>query len=120
MVVGDAKVFPCFLTAVLINTTFFPKPQTTSLTCFSTGERRKYTGKKVLLDRVSNSQPPGHESDTLTTDIPEQRIVKMTKGIIVLSVKEFRAERNREGVCSVAVYQKHLKRLGELIIFEPW
>ena len=28
----------------------------------------KYTGKKFCLDRVSNSQPPGHEPDTLTTD----------------------------------------------------
>ena len=27
---------------------------------------------------------------------------------------------NREYVDSVAVYQKHLTRLGELIIFEPW
>ena len=28
--------------------------------------------------------------------------------------------RNREYVYSVAVYQKYLTRLGELIIFEPW
>ena len=27
---------------------------------------------------------------------------------------------NREYACSVAVYQKYLKRLGELIAFEPW
>ena len=27
---------------------------------------------------------------------------------------------NREYVHSVAVYQKYLTRLGELIIFEPW
>ena len=42
------------------NTTLFPKPPTTFLTCFSRGERRKYTGKK----------PPDHESDTLTTEPP--------------------------------------------------
>ena len=38
------------------NTTFFPKPPTTFLTCFR-GERRKYAGKKVHLKWVSNSQP---------------------------------------------------------------
>ena len=27
-------------------------------------------GKKVCLNRVSNSKPPGHESDTLTTEPP--------------------------------------------------
>ena len=30
----------------------------------------KYAGKKVSPNRVSNSQPPGHESDTLTTELP--------------------------------------------------
>ena len=33
-------------------------------------ERRKYAGKKFRLTRVSNSQPPGHESDMLTTEPP--------------------------------------------------
>ena len=28
--------------------------------------------------------------------------------------------KNRENEYSVAVYQKYLTRLGELIIFEPW
>ena len=40
------------------------------LTCFCRGERRKYAGKKVRLNRGSNSQPPGHESVTLTTEPP--------------------------------------------------
>ena len=39
------------------------------LTCFM-GKSRKYAGKKVYLNKVSNSQPPGHESDTLTTEPP--------------------------------------------------
>ena len=52
------------------NTNFFPKPPTTFLTCFSKGERRKYARKKFRLNRVSTSQPPGHESDTLTTEQP--------------------------------------------------
>ena len=66
MVVGDAHVFPGFLTPVN-NTTFFPTPQTTFLTCFR-DERRKYAGKKLCFNQVSNSLPPGHESDTPTTE----------------------------------------------------
>ena len=69
MVVGDAHVFPSFLTAVL-TLLIIAKPPTTFLTCFCRGERRKYAGKKVRLNRGSNSQPPGHESDTLTTEPP--------------------------------------------------
>ena len=69
MAVGDAYVFPGFLTPVLAQL-FFPEPPTASLTCFCRGERRKYTGKKVRLNRGSNSQPPSHESDTLTNEPP--------------------------------------------------
>ena len=67
MAVGDAYVFPGFLTPVLTQI-FFPKPPTTFLTCFCRGERRKHAGKKCRLNLGSNSQPPGHESDTLTTE----------------------------------------------------
>ena len=69
MAVGDAYVFPGFLTPVLTQL-FFPKPPTTFLTCFCRGERRKYAGKKSRLNRGSNSQPPGLESDTLSTEPP--------------------------------------------------
>ena len=69
MAVGDAQVSPGFVTPVLTQL-FFPKPPTTFLTCFCRGERRKYAGKIVRLNRGSNSQPPGHESDTLTTEPP--------------------------------------------------
>ena len=69
MAVGDAYVFPRFLTPVLTQL-FFPKLPTTFLTCFCRGERRKYARKKSRLNRGSNSQPPGHESDTLTTEPP--------------------------------------------------
>ena len=69
MAVGDAYVFPGFLTPVLTQL-FFPKPPTTFLKCFCRGERRKYAGKKSHLNRGSNLQPPGHESDTLTTEPP--------------------------------------------------
>ena len=64
---GDAYVFPGFLTPVPTQF-FFPKPPTTFLTCFCRGERRKHAGKKSRLNQGSNSQPPGHESDTLTTE----------------------------------------------------
>ena len=69
MAVGDTYVFPGFLTPVL-TPLFFPKPPTTFLTCFCRGETRKYAAKKSRLNRGSNSQPPGHESDTLTTEPP--------------------------------------------------
>ena len=68
MALGDACVFLGFLTSVL--TQFFPKPPTTFLTYFSRGERRKYARNKVCLNQVSNSQPPGHESNKLTTEPP--------------------------------------------------
>ena len=69
MAVDDAHVFPGFLTPVLTQL-FFPKPPTNFLTCFCRGVRRKYAGKKSRLNRGSNSQPPGLESDTLTTEPP--------------------------------------------------
>ena len=69
MVVGDAHVFPGFLTPVSTQL-FFPKPQTTFLTNFCRGERPKYAGKKVHLNRGLNTQPLGHESDTLNTEPP--------------------------------------------------
>ena len=80
MAVGDAYVFPGFLTPVLTQL-FFPKPPNTFPTCFCRGERQKYAGKKSQLNWGSNSQPPGHESDMLTTEQPERvkgqdRVVK--------------------------------------------
>ena len=69
MAVGDAHVFPGYLTPVLTQL-LFPKPPTTFLTGFSRGERRKYARKKLRFNRRLNSQPPGHESDTLTTEPP--------------------------------------------------
>ena len=64
-------MFPDFLTPVLTQL-FFPKPPTTFLTCFCRDERRKYARKKSRLNRGSNSQPPGHESDKLTTEPPSR------------------------------------------------
>ena len=69
MAVVYTFVFPGFLKPVLTQL-FFPKPPTTFLTCFCRGERQKYAREKNCLNQGSNSQPPGHESDTLTTEPP--------------------------------------------------
>ena len=86
MAVGDAHMFPGFLTPVLPQL-FSPKPLTTFLTCFCRGERRKYAGKKVRLNRGSNSQPPGHESVTLTIE-PSGRAIKSLKRDVILKKKK--------------------------------
>ena len=62
-------MFPGFVTPVLTQF-FFPKPPATFLICFCRGERKKYDEKKVCLNQGSNSQPPFHESETLTTEPP--------------------------------------------------
>ena len=68
MAVDDAHVFTGFLTPV-ITPLFFPKPPTAFLTCFCRGERQKYAGKEVCLNRGSNSQSPLHEKK-MRTQIP--------------------------------------------------
>ena len=93
MAVGDAYVFPGFLTPVL-TLLFFPKPPTTFLTYFCRGERRKYAGKKIRLNRGSNSQPPGHESDTLTTEPPGRGHER--EGVDRETQRERERERERE------------------------
>ena len=87
MAVGDAYVFPGFLTPVLTQL-FFPKPPSTFPKCFCRGERRKYAGKKSRLNPGSNSQPPGHESDTLTTEPPV--IVQKTIRFMITKTKNTR------------------------------
>ena len=81
MAVGDAHVFPGFLIPVLTQL-FLPKPPTTFLTCFCRGERRKYAGKKVRLNRGSNSQPPDRESDTLTTELAGRGYNRMSNDLL--------------------------------------
>ena len=91
MAVGDAYVNPGFLTPVLTQL-FFRKPQTTFLTCFCRGERRKYAEKKSRLNRGSNSQPPGHESDTLTTEPPGRGTLNLDSSKILSFGKELTKE----------------------------
>ena len=66
MAVGDPHAFPGFLTSVLTQL-FFPK----QLTTFSHASAEVRGKKKVHLNQGSNSQPPGHESDTFTSEPPE-------------------------------------------------
>ena len=61
------RTYVSWLSHTSTNTTFLSKP-TDYFSC--RGERRKYAGNKSRLNRGSNSQPPGHESDTLTTEPP--------------------------------------------------
>ena len=92
MAVGDAYVFPGFLTPALTQL-FFPKPPTTFFTCFCRGGRRKYAGKKNRLNRGSNPQTPGHESDTLTTEPPGRARLsrELEDAWILLFTKSFSA-----------------------------
>ena len=46
------------------------KPPTTFLTYISRGYRQKYARLTVRLNRSRTQQPPGHESDKLTTELP--------------------------------------------------
>ena len=87
MAVGDAYVFPGFLTPVL-TLLFFPKPPTTFLPCFCRGERRKYAGKKVA-STGDRTQPLGHESDTLTTEPPGRGTSNLDKLFTVNAIGEF-------------------------------
>ena len=87
MAVSDAYVFPGYLTPVLTQL-FFPKPPTTFLTCFCRGEKRKYARKKSRLNRGSKSQPPGHESDMLTTEPPGRGAFNLDQAKILSFGKE--------------------------------
>ena len=114
-------VFPGFLTPVLTQF-FFPKPPNTILTCFCRGKRPKYARKKSRLNRGSNSQPPGHEYNTLTTDQTGQGdrqtdrqgkttclptlmrvdIIQMTQGSVLFRFgPEVKDINNNEETCSV-------------------
>ena len=96
MAVGDAHVFPGFHTPVLTQL-FFLKPPIAFLTCFSRDETRKYAGKKVRFNQVSNTQPPGHESDKLTTE-PPGRAVNTDPGVFCrVAIVEFTSIEKLDG-----------------------
>ena len=97
MAVGDAYVFHGFLTPVLTQL-LSPKPLTTFLTCFCGGERRKYAGKKSLLNRGLNSQPPGHESDTLTIEPPGWGLSSMVNIYDITSLLAAELEESEIGI----------------------
>ena len=78
----------CFLTYISTKMTFFPKPQTTFLTCFK-GDRRNYTKKESLPQPGIKLKPPGHESDMLTTEPPRQAYPFGELSAIFINVKIF-------------------------------
>ena len=100
MAVGDAYVFSGFLTPVLTQL-FFPKPPTSFLTCFCRGERQEYAGKRSRLNRGSNSQPRGHESDTLTTEPPGRETERFSRQEIMRNstVKIWPSKARKHLVC---------------------
>ena len=69
MEVGDAHVFLGFLTPVLTQLSF--QSQRLLISHASAKVREEITSeKKFRINQVSNSQQPGHESGTLTTEPP--------------------------------------------------
>ena len=72
----------------ILTLSFFPKPPTTFLTCFCRGERQKFAGKKSRLNRGLNSQPPGHESDTLTTEPSGWGLYEINPPILFTTYKQ--------------------------------
>ena len=67
MAVGDAHVFPGFLKPVV---TQLPFESDQLLFSHASAEMSGKNTPKRTHNRVSNSQAPGHESDTLTTELP--------------------------------------------------
>ena len=70
MAVGDAQVFPGFLTPVLTQISFH---RHYLLFSYASAEKRGENTHERNFNGVSNSQPPGHESDMLTTEPSGQR-----------------------------------------------
>ena len=110
MAVDDAYVFAGFLLP-LLTLLFFPKPPTTFLTCFCRGERRKYAGKKSLLNRGSNSQR-GHESDTTITE-PSRRSDKL---LDQTKLKAFADDKLNVTKLIISVFDRveHIEGKGEI------
>ena len=100
------------------STTFFPKQPTTFLTCFSIVERQKKARKKVCLNRVSNSQPTGHGSDTLTTEPPRWRenFNTITAKLLELTAQNYQYFVHRRLDRQTSIFpQKHLFCGGMMI-----
>ena len=70
MAVGEAHVLPGFLTPVLTQISFQSHRLLFSHALAEV--RGEYTPKKFRLNRVSDSQPLCHESNTLTTEPPRR------------------------------------------------
>ena len=77
MAISDAHVFLGFLTPVLTKISF--QSHRLLFSHASADVRGENTPeKKFCLNRVLNSQPPGHESNTLTTEPPGRATIMIT------------------------------------------
>ena len=70
MAVSEAHVCVSWLSDTSTSTIFLSKATDYFSHMFLQSWEAKYAGKKVRLNRGSNSQPPGHRSDTLTSEPP--------------------------------------------------
>ena len=97
MAVGDAHVFPCFLTPVLTLHSF---QSNRLLFSHALAEVRgeNTPERKVALNRVSNSQPPGQESYTLTTEPLGRGCLLVFSSFPVLFVQKFISDSLKEGL----------------------
>ena len=68
MAVGDAHVFPGFLTPVL--TQIYFQSHRLLFSHASAEARGQHTPERNFANQVSNSQPPDDGADTLTTEPP--------------------------------------------------
>ena len=68
MEVGDARVFPGFLTPVLSQLTF--QSHRLLFSHASAEVRGENTQERKFVSTGYRTQPPGHESDTFTTGPP--------------------------------------------------
>ena len=59
-----------WVSQISTNTTFFPKPATTFSHASAEVRGENTPEKKVRLNRGLNSEPPGHDYDTLATELP--------------------------------------------------
>ena len=78
MAVSDAHVFPGFLITILTQISF--QSHRLLFSHASAEVRGEICRKEICLNRFTLSQPPGHESDMLTTEPPRRGHFAMNLG----------------------------------------
>ena len=91
MAVGDAYVFPGFLKPVLTQL-FFQKSQL--LFSHASAEvRGENTPERKVASTGDQTQPPGRESDTLTTEPPRQGTLRKKALVLKTGIQCFRSNK---------------------------